>query len=91
MSILQEAHDLIYGDRAEAYGDAHDGFEKIARMWGAYIYQKYGFSFGLDPQDVCWMMALLKMCRQMNAHSDDNLVDAAGYIGLVEKVRSGQG
>jgi len=36
---------------------------------------------------VCWMMVLLKASRQMNAPKRDNLVDAAGYIGLIERIQ----
>jgi len=42
----------------------------------------------LSEEDVCWMMVLLKMARQMHTYKDDNLVDAIGYIALIEKVNS---
>ena len=32
------------------------------------------------------IMALLKMARQMNADKRDNIVDAIGYIGLINRI-----
>jgi hypothetical protein len=29
------------------------------------------------------MMVLFKMARQQNQHKNDNLVDAAGYLGIL--------
>jgi hypothetical protein len=36
----------------------------------------------LDGQDVALMMMSLKLCREANEHSWDNLVDLAGYAAL---------
>jgi energy-coupling factor transporter ATP-binding protein EcfA2 len=41
-------------------------------------------------EEVAWMMVGLKMSREVNKKSHDNLVDAAGYLGVVEKVQNGQ-
>lgn len=86
MSILTEADALINGEKAEAYGDPKENLQNIAFQWAAYISQASGKPVMLNAEDVCWMMTLLKMCRQMHKNGRDNLVDAAGYIGLIEKV-----
>ena len=90
MSVLIEADQLINGDRAEAYGDAKENLDRIGTLWGQYLYLKHGLlradGEGLSAEDVAWMMVLLKMARQMHKPSHENVVDAAGYIGLVEKV-----
>ena len=86
MSVLLEADQLINGDRAEAYGDAKENLDRIADLWRSYIGNKHGAMVLLTDEDVAWMMVLLKMARQMHKPSRENVVDAAGYIGLVEKV-----
>lgn len=86
-NILREAETIIYGDREATYGHPAKNLESIARFWTGYLKQKYGLEAPLSPEDVCWMMALLKMSRQMNSHKRDNLIDAAGYLALIERVQ----
>lgn len=86
-SILEEAYQIVMGDRENLYGHPAKNLETIARFWTHYLDQKYQTEIALNPEDVCWMMALLKMSRQMNSHKRDNLVDAAGYLALIERVQ----
>ena len=88
MNILEEASQIIHGDREQTYGKPDANLKRIADLWSMYLEKKYGvYSTNiLSPEDVCWMMVLLKMARQMNASKRDNLVDAAGYIALIEKI-----
>ena len=74
--VLYTADSLINGDRENDYGEAHESFEAIARMWSAYL--------GVDvaPHDVCNLMALLKLARLRNGPHDDSSVDACGYLAL---------
>lgn len=88
MSVLIEANELINGDRQKAYGEPKENLQKIADQWNLYLFQRTGRLLELTAEDVCWMMADLKKVRQMNGASRDNVVDAAGYIGLVERVGS---
>lgn len=85
-SVLQEADHLISGARQEDYGNPKQTTTDIAFQWATYILQKYEIHVPLEGEDVCWMMTDLKKIRQMKKKKRDNLVDAAGYIGLVEKV-----
>lgn len=84
-TLLQEAHEIIYGDREETYGKPSKNLANIALMWEHYLQAKHGAVI-VTEEDVCWMMVLLKMARQMNKHKRDNLVDAAGYIALIERM-----
>lgn len=90
--LLLEAHKVITGERMKTYGPASNGMQGIADQWNLYIEQKYGmkddggFPGFLTAEDVCWMMADLKKFRQMHKSKRDNVLDAAGYIGLIEKV-----
>ena len=37
---LNKARDLIMGDRANSYGDAHENHERIAKMWSIVLNKK---------------------------------------------------
>jgi hypothetical protein len=73
---LDKAKELINGDRAKEYGDAHDNFSRIATMWSAYLGQD------VDAADVAVMMNLLKCSRLAHQRKDDSFVDACGYMAL---------
>lgn len=79
-SILQEAERLINGDRADAYGDAKESFENVAKGWSVI------FGKEVTGRQVGLAMTWLKMCRENNNHKRDNLVDLAGYAALIEKL-----
>lgn len=85
-SVMQEAIDIIYGDREKVYGHPSKNLNHIAHQWSTYLMQKHGFTVELSAEDVCWMMVDLKKCRQMNTEKRDNLVDAIGYLGLIERL-----
>ena len=82
-TVLEEANELIYGERAAEYGSALTEAEKISRGWEIIL--------GLEPLTMkltapALCMTWLKIVRETNQHKRDNIVDAAGYLGLVEKV-----
>ena len=85
MNILEEAGRIIYGDREQTYGRPSVNLERVAGQWSMYLQQKFGTTPQLTAEDVCWMMVDLKKCRQMNADKRDNLVDAVGYLALIER------
>jgi len=82
---------MIYGDREKTYGHPAVNLERIAHLWQAYlvaaIQSKDEFEF--SAENVAWMMVLVKMARQMNKSKRDNLIDAAGYIALIERIEDG--
>ena len=91
-SILDEAQGIIWGDREKTYGEPDVNLKRIATLWNAFLVSRYKHGFTGEPyeitsEDVCWMMVLLKASRQMNTPKRDNLVDAAGYIGLIERIQ----
>jgi hypothetical protein len=85
-SVMQEAQEIIHGDREQTYGHPAKNLERISKQWSLYLRQKYNAQVILSPEDVCWMMADLKKVRQMNGSKRDNLVDSIGYIGLIERI-----
>ena len=87
ISILEEANAIIYGDREQTYGHPAKNLEAIALFWSVYLFNKYNVDIDLTAEDVCWMMVDLKKARQVNQHKRDNLVDAAGYVALIERIK----
>jgi hypothetical protein len=79
-TILDEAKEIIFGDREKTYGHPTKNLKLIAELWSAYLRRPVG------PQDVCMMMILLKVARQNNAHTRDNLTDICGYAALVTRI-----
>ncbi|MDA1338071.1 MAG: DUF6378 domain-containing protein [bacterium] len=75
--LLQDADELINGDRHQNYGDALDNFARIATLWSSYL------GHDIKSHDVGVMMALLKISRiSYDKTLKDSFVDALGYIAL---------
>lgn len=73
---LAEAQRLILGDRHTQYGDYGDEAEKIARVAGILRNKEF------NANDIPAIHVATKLVREAHQHKRDNLVDAAGYIGL---------
>lgn len=82
--LLLEAHDLLNGERQNDYGSPLDNFTRIASLWSAYTEHTF------TAKDVAVCMTLVKIAREANKHKRDNLLDAAGYIGLAADMEKGQ-
>jgi len=80
VTILSEADNLINGNRQSDYGDPGVNIERIAGMWSAYLGTE------VTGEQVCWMMTMVKASRDLVKSKRDNLVDAAGYLGLIERL-----
>ena len=78
MNILQEADKLIHGDRQEAYSHPLDDYTKTAALWSIVL----GVPVTAEQALLC--MAMVKVSRELYQHKDDNLIDAAGYIGCLQ-------
>lgn len=91
-TALDEARDVIYGDRERTHGNPARNLNAIAEMWTAYLAVKLDqlgveISPNLNAKDVCAMMNLVKVARFANDQSHrDNVVDGIGYWALVERV-----
>lgn len=81
--IASKAASLIGGDRADQHGEAKKTFERIARLWNAYIAARKNPYADISAVDVGWMMVELKKARSMDGvFNMDDYVDACGYIAL---------
>ena len=64
LSVLKEAHKIIYGDREKTYGKPSKNLDTIAKMWNAYI--NAVDKRDLTAKDVACLMILLKTARLAN-------------------------
>jgi len=82
MNILDEAKEIIYGDREKTYGHPSVNLDNIAKFWSVYLKKD------VNAQDVATMMVLLKLARMMNQPDHrDSLVDSVGYLALIERIK----
>lgn len=81
---LLDAHGVINGERQNVYGSPEDSFALIAEYWSIYITSRpeQDELVVLKSSDVALMMTLFKIAREANQHKRDNIVDAAGYLGI---------
>ena len=76
-NVLLKAHEVINGQRQDQYGNPEDSFSTIADLWSVWL------GYKISAHDVAMMMALLKIAREKHgAGSEDNPVDACGYLAL---------
>lgn len=83
-SILQEAAELIVGDREQDYGAPEDNFQRIADIWNV-LFPGANFT----PYKVAIAMAGLKIARTPQGYKRDTLVDLAGYAALAAELAEG--
>lgn len=84
--VLNEAINIINGERQDVYGSPEDSFALISDYWTTYVRSRSpevaNAGFCLFADDVAIMMTLFKVAREANQHKRDNIVDAAGYLGI---------
>ena len=76
-----EAAGIIYGEREQTYGNPGQNFERIAAIWSVI------FGVEVTVEQVGWAMVGLKMAREVHRSKDDNLVDALGYLMLLDRIK----
>ena len=81
MTILDEAKNLVYGDRQADYGHPLDNFTTIARLWSVIL------GVDITAEQVALCMVQVKIARQLWRPKRDNLVDACGYAATLELVQ----
>ncbi len=81
-NILQEADDLIHGDRNYTYDHPLDNFNRIKKGWEVI------FGIDITEEQVGLAMTWVKIAREAYMHKRDNLTDGAGYLGTIEMVIS---
>lgn len=84
-TILEEAQRLTSNDRQELYGHPSDDFNRTAALINAWLGDR--LNVPLTAEDVIVCMVMVKLSRQRNMPKRDNIVDAAGYLRLIEMVQ----
>ena len=79
-AVLHEAINTINGERQDVYGSPEDSFSIIADYWTTYLGDQ--MTDRITAGDVALMMTLFKIAREANQHKRDNIIDAAGYLGI---------
>lgn len=77
-SILTEADAIINGPRRDSYGNATESFTRVAAVWSAILRAP------VTPRQVAQCMIALKVLRDANKPSHDNLLDVIGYAALAD-------
>lgn len=85
MNILQQADEIINGERAKDYGPATENFQRIADLWGPI------FGQAVTVEQVCLAMIQVKIARLRNSPDHrDSWLDIAGYVGCWDKIQRGE-
>ena len=79
-NILEEAKELVKGDRQKEYGDKLTNHENIAAFWSIFLRKK------ITPHDAAMCMALVKVARLMHARKQDSYIDLAAYSAIAAEI-----
>ena len=79
-NILEEAKELVKGDRQKEYGDKLTNHENIASLWSIFLRKK------ITPHDAAMCMALVKVARLMHARKQDSYIDLAAYSAIAAEI-----
>lgn len=80
MNVLQEADQLINGDRQADYGPPEIDYARTVAIFNAMT----GLSLTTE-QGIQFMMSV-KLAREGWKHKRDNLVDLCGYAACLQRV-----
>lgn len=86
-SILDKAKQITSGERQKNYGHPKENFKRIAEMWNVYLDNRTNCWSSISVEDVAWMMVLLKIARDQNKPTYDNLLDSIGYVRTLAMIR----
>lgn len=82
VNILNEAADLIVGQRQEDYGTPEENFGRMAELVNIHIRKNLETNTPLSPRQIAELMILLKISRTINSPTRDSYVDIGGYAGI---------
>ena len=75
--LLDEAKQIITGERQDAYGSPEDSFALIGKLWGGYLERK------ITVREVADMMILFKVARLKGQKpTRDTYRDISGYAAI---------
>jgi hypothetical protein len=71
--ILEEAANIVGGDRNDSYGRERSMCERVAKTWSGIT------GLNIEPHHIPLMMIGLKAVRESYCEKEDNRVDIVGY------------
>ena len=80
-SILSEAERIVNGDRQADYSDPVANFKHISEIASSISKEN------LSPTVCAIVMIAVKLARENYKHKRDNLVDLAGYVEILNRVK----
>lgn len=90
-NILAEADKTINSARPDKYGTVDESFGKIAAVCNQ-IFSKTELSSPMTAQKVAKVLIAMKLVRDSYSPGNpDHVLDACGYIGLLDQLRQIQG
>lgn len=80
-SILEEAQEILEGDRESDYGDPVANFNRISGIASSILNET------ITPEQCVVVMMAVKLSREQYKHKRDNLVDLVAYTEIYNRVR----
>jgi hypothetical protein len=80
-SILEEAGEILEGDRETDYGDPVANFTRIARIASSILNED------ISPEQCVVVMMAVKLSREQYKHKRDNLVDLVAYTEILNRIK----
>lgn len=82
VDILNEAAELIVGQRQQDYGTPQDNFERMAKLITIIIEENLRTNTPISARQAADIMIVTKVARTVNSPTRDSYVDIAGYAGI---------
>ena len=83
-SILSEAERIVNGDRQADYSDPVANFKHISAIASSISKEN------LSPTTCAIVMIAVKLARENYKHKRDNLVDFAGYVEILNRIKENE-
>lgn len=78
--LTSVAQSLVDGDRQSDYGHPLDNFTRIAAVWSVIL------GVPVSAEQVALCMVGVKIGREVNRHTEDNVTDGIGYFKTLDMV-----
>ena len=80
-TLATDAIHVVNGPRQRNYAHPKVNFQRIANLWRPI------FGIEVTPEQVALAMIQVKVAREINRHTRDNLVDLIGYTLTLDACR----
>jgi hypothetical protein len=80
-TLATDAIHVVNGPRQRDYAHPRVNFQRIADLWSPVL------GITVTPEQVALCMIQVKVAREINRHTRDNLVDICGYVMTLDACR----